>query len=78
MSVKTIFIPCCISMPPEEAFLARATGDMAKYKSQLQQEAESAQADLNDLLEDNYTVITSHLLEAGRQTTLMLVLYKRD
>ncbi|GIL09297.1 MAG: hypothetical protein BroJett033_8080 [Chloroflexota bacterium] len=76
--VKSVFIPYSVKMSAEGALLARATGEMDKYRADLSKATEAAHAELNALLEDGYTIMTSHMLDAASQIHLVVVLYKPD
>lgn len=54
--VKSVFIPYSVKMSAEGALLARATGEMDKYRADLSKATEAAHAELNALLEDGYTL----------------------
>lgn len=76
--VKSVFIPYSMKMAPEAAFLARSTGQMTVHENWFREQQEAAESDLNVLLEDGYTIVTSHILDTSSRDGILIVLYKPD
>lgn len=75
--VRSVYIPYSVKMSAEAAFLARAQGDMPRVQSDLKEQTDAAEAELDALLESGYSVVTSHILDTSHQSGMLILLHKR-
>lgn len=74
--VKSVYIPYVLKMSAEAAFLARAQGGMAKVQLDLKAQTEAAEAELDALLREGYSVLTSQMMDTSQESGLLVLLRK--
>lgn len=74
--IKSVFIPYSVKMRPEVAALARSTGEMARWQSELRQQTEQAEADLGALLDDGYQVIAHEWMDSDSGCGMTVLVYR--
>lgn len=78
MAVKVVMLPVSWSLPAYAAQFAEHQGHMEQIKENRMKEAESAESELNNLLEAGFKIQSSDILEAAHRTFIVFVLWKSD
>lgn len=76
--VKLVYMQTVFKMSRESHFMARHNGQLQQYQTRLADEVERAQNELNALLEDGFTILSSHMTDSTEGDYLTFVLYKPD
>lgn len=76
MAVKVVMIPVSWSLPAYAAQFAEHQGHMEQIKENRMKEAESAESELDNLLEAGFKIQSSNVLEVTHRTFVVFVLWK--